>query len=118
MSTRAIIGLTALTGCVSAVEHHAADDAVTVGVLLPFTGERASLGPRVEPALLMARDAINDAGGIAGHPLELAVRDTHSDVELGSVAARELLDDGVVALLGPEEADLASRIAGDVAAHG
>ena len=87
------------------------DDALKVGALLPFTGSLGASGDNVERGLLLAVEAINEAGGIDGRPLQLVARDTHSDVERGLDAARELLDgEDVRGLIGPEDAELATAL--------
>jgi len=88
--------------------------AVEVAALLPFTGDGAASGGNLEKALLMARDRINEAGGVAGRPLALVSRDTHSDVSRGLVATQQLLSDNkVLAILGPESENLAKLMVPD-----
>lgn len=112
------LGPVLLGACISEPDTQIPADSIVFGALLPFTGERAALGANVENALLMAVDDINDAGGIAGRPIALVVRDTHSEVRRGLDAAEELLAADVVALLGPEEVDLQVEILPRLAAAG
>lgn len=115
--TRTSLGLlfACASGCVLPSDPEGvASDAIDIGGLLPFTGEAASTGTNIERALIMAIDEINAAGGIGGHPLALRSRDTHSDTARGLDAARELFDEGIVGLIGPEEEDLASRLVREV----
>ena len=44
---------------------------------------------------------VNCSGGVNGQPLELVVRDLSGDPETTALAATELIDEGVVAMLGP-----------------
>jgi branched-chain amino acid transport system substrate-binding protein len=44
---------------------------------------------------------LNDAGGIAGHPIRLVTKDMKSDPALGSTVTQELLDEGAAVILGP-----------------
>lgn len=83
---------------------------IPIGALLPFTGEGAANGANIERAVLMATDAFNDAGGIGGKNVALHTRDSHTDTKEGLDEARELFDEKIVGLIGPEEEDLASRL--------
>jgi neutral amino acid transport system substrate-binding protein len=93
-------------------------DAIKIGALLPFTGDIAAEGANIERAILAVFDQVNEVGGIAGRPLWLVSRDTHSDLERGFDAARELLDEGVVAILGPQDEEMGKQLAPVVAAQG
>jgi ABC-type branched-subunit amino acid transport system substrate-binding protein len=94
-------------GCVSS-DTGAAADGLAVGVLLPFTGDNAATGPHLEQAIVLAAEQIAAAGGVAGRPLRLATRDTHSLRGRGLDAARELLgDEEVLAIVGPDNETLA-----------
>jgi branched-chain amino acid transport system substrate-binding protein len=84
---------------------------IKVGALLPFTGELAAYGAAYERALILAVETVNDAGGVAGHKVRLVARDTHSETERGVASGRELLDMGVVNLIGPEEPEVTLRMA-------
>jgi ABC-type branched-subunit amino acid transport system substrate-binding protein len=91
------------------------EDALKIGALLPFTGDIASEGANIERAILQVIDQVNQAGGIAGRPLWLVSRDTHSDLRRGFDAAQELMDDGVVAILGPQDEEMGKQLAPVVA---
>jgi neutral amino acid transport system substrate-binding protein len=86
-------------------------NALLVGALLPYTGSQSTSGANLERALLLAAEQVNAAGGVAGRPIRIVARDTRSDPEHGYRAAIELLDEGVQALIGPEEEGLAQRLA-------
>jgi len=88
---------------------HSSD--IAVGTLLPFTGELASYGAAYERALILATEQVNRAGGIAGRKVHLVAKDTHSDTERGLESARDLLELGVVNVIGPEEPEIALRMA-------
>jgi ABC-type branched-subunit amino acid transport system substrate-binding protein len=78
--------------------------------LLPYTGEEGSSGANYERGVLMAVDAVNAAGGLYGHPLRIVYADTHSDLERGLRGANELLAQDVVAIVGPEDDELAAQL--------
>jgi branched-chain amino acid transport system substrate-binding protein len=81
-----------------------------VGGVLPFTGDSATSGANLEHALFFAAEAVNRAGGIAGRPMSVTTRDTHSDLTLGLGAASALLKDGATTLIGTESEDLTKVI--------
>lgn len=79
------------------------DQAIPLGVLLPFTGEYSWVGDNVmEVAQLIVEEDLNAAGGIDGRPVELVQGDTEGTVDSGVLAAQKLANtDQVVAFLGP-----------------
>jgi neutral amino acid transport system substrate-binding protein len=93
-------------------------DAIRIGALLPFTGDISAGGANIERAILDVIDRVNDQGGIAGRPLALLSRDTHSELKRGYDAARELLDEDVVAILGPQDEEMGKQLAPVAAAAG
>ena len=77
---------------------------ITIGALLPFTGERAESGAAIQQALILAGERINAAGGISGRPLHIDVRDTRSTLTTGVEEGEALLARAdVMGLVGPEE---------------
>ena len=74
--------------------------AFVLGYAGGFTGY---LAPYDQPSLKgvrLAVDEINGAGGIGGTmPIELVVKDTRTDTAQASIAAQELVDDGVHAMI-------------------
>lgn len=104
--------------CVQPVEGPG-EDAVLVGALLPFTGDIAASGTNLERAIRMAVEQVDDAGGLAGRPLALRAIDTHSELKRGLRAADTLLEDPrVLALVGPENEDLAGQLVSRLLANG
>src|SRR5690606_20701849 len=81
-----------------------------VGLLLPFTGASAATATNFEKAVLMAAERVNEAGGIQGKSLRIVARDTHSEVERSIDSAEELIDEGAVAIIGPESPEIAEAI--------
>jgi branched-chain amino acid transport system substrate-binding protein len=95
-----------------------ADDAVTVGLLLPFTGASSATASNFERAVLYAADRINDGGGVHGRRVRIVSGDTHSDVERSRASTDALIAAGAVVVIGPESSDIATAIAPTLAAHG
>lgn len=77
---------------------------VRIGYILPVTGPLAFDAQLNLNGILLAVDEINAAGGIkslGGAALTLLPGDTQAKVELGNSEATRLIDQGVVALIGP-----------------
>ncbi len=74
---------------------------VTVGVLLPYTGEASALSANLEKGSLLAVAEMNRAGGAGGLPIEIVFGNTFSDAERTSDQARALVDRGAVLVIGP-----------------
>ncbi|MFD5417184.1 ABC transporter substrate-binding protein [Streptomyces sp. NPDC127069] len=74
---------------------------VRIGALAPLTRPGwTEAGRHLVAGLRLAADEVNAAGGIAGRPLELAVRDTAADPRRAAAAVDELAGLGVAALAG------------------
>ena len=77
------------------------ESAVRIGALVPLTRPGwVEAGRHLLAGLELAVREVNDAGGIAGRPLELVVRDTAADPQRATAAVNELARLGVVALAG------------------
>jgi branched-chain amino acid transport system substrate-binding protein len=77
---------------------------VKVGYILPVTGPLAFEAALALNGLLLAVDEINGTGGIkslGGAKIALLPGDTQNKVELGNSEAARLIDQGIVALVGP-----------------
>lgn len=72
-----------------------------VGVMLPLTGDAASVGEPTRGVMVMAAEEINAAGGINGAKLELIIEDSKCNGKDGANAAQKLINvDKVAAILG------------------
>jgi branched-chain amino acid transport system substrate-binding protein len=65
-------------------------DPLKIGVTMPLTGSQAGYGTDFVVGMRQSLKDINDAGGIAGRPLELVVIDTQADPALGINAMNRL----------------------------
>src|SRR5215472_12777497 len=84
---------------------------VQIGALVPLTRPGwVEAGQHLLAGLELAVREVNDAGGIAGRPLELLVRDTAADPQRAAAAVDELARLGVAALAG-EYHSVAARAA-------
>jgi branched-chain amino acid transport system substrate-binding protein len=100
------------SGILSCSNSNADDDsnAITIGLLLPFTGVSSGTSANFERAAIFASDRINAAGGIQGKRLRLISADTHSSVKRSAESAARLINDGAVAIIGVESADIAAQL--------
>ncbi|MGW1373264.1 ABC transporter substrate-binding protein [Streptomyces sp. NPDC002446] len=74
---------------------------VQIGALVPLTRPGwVEAGQHLLAGLELAVSDVNEAGGIAGRPLELVVRDTAADPQRATAAVEELARLGVAALAG------------------
>jgi ABC-type branched-subunit amino acid transport system substrate-binding protein len=90
---------------------------VRIGVLYPESGGLASLGPAWADATRLAAEQVNAGGGVyGGRPLELILKDSATDPQAAASGAQELVDEGVIGIVGPatsSEAAAAITIAQD-----
>lgn len=83
-----------------------AEDKVRIGFTAGLTGYLAFFDGMVRNGAEMAVDEINAAGGVAGRwPVELLVRDMRSEAAASAIATRELLAEGIQALITPCDVD-------------
>jgi branched-chain amino acid transport system substrate-binding protein len=77
-------------------------EAIKVGVIYSATGVAAAPSKELVATLKLELQALNEAGGIDGRPIEFVMADDGSDAQKGVVAATKLIqDDKVTAILGP-----------------
>ena len=115
-----LAGLASLASasCAPAEPSHPAD-AVVIGAILPFSGRESAIGGNLEKAMLLAIEDLNAAGGLDGRPFDIASRDSHSSTERGFDPLFDLLHtepEPVRYVVGPEENDLALKIASEMRA--
>lgn len=72
---------------------------IKIGVLLPLTGDVATIGENMKIALEIARDEINQAGGINGRPLELIFEDGQCDAKVAVNAGNKLINIDKVSII-------------------
>jgi ABC-type branched-subunit amino acid transport system substrate-binding protein len=58
----------------------------------------------------MAAERVNEAGGVQGKLIRVVARDTHSEVARSRKSVKELIDEGAVAVIGPESPEIADAI--------
>ena len=77
-----------------------AADAAKLGVLLPLSGPLASLGNDVMRGFELAKQLVNEDGGVFGQPAELVVVDVPSSTEATSQATRLITTNNVKVIMG------------------
>jgi branched-chain amino acid transport system substrate-binding protein len=86
-----------LTGCDNI------PDTIRIGVAQPLTGDQAALGQDLLNGVKLAVDELNKEGFIVkGKPvlIEIVAVDDRADAETGKAVAKQLVDAGVVAVIG------------------
>jgi branched-chain amino acid transport system substrate-binding protein len=79
-----------------------AAEPIRVGAIVSATGPASFLGEPERNTLLARAQAVNDAGGLLGRPLEVVILDDETDVNKAVLAADRLLKmENVVAVIGP-----------------
>lgn len=100
----ALIGpMLALSGCflvpLSVLEADG-QDVIKIGVVASSSGTDAGTGESVENGAQLAVEQINRAGGILGKKVVLVKKDDQSDPDKAASKAAQLIDQGVVAIVG------------------
>lgn len=80
----------ALAGAVAAIGPAAAQD-VKIGAAMPLTGDLAAFGESDAKGVELAVKEINEAGGVLGKKLGLAIADTRTSPQAGVDAAKKLV---------------------------
>ncbi len=73
---------------------------VKIGLSTTLTGPYSTTGTHFRNGAMLAVEELNNAGGINGHPVELIIRDDKANPEVALKVDQELIDEGVVAILG------------------
>jgi branched-chain amino acid transport system substrate-binding protein len=99
---RAAVGV--IAGVVLAAPAIAADP-VVFGLVMPVSGWFAPIDAATVKGAKLAVDDVNAAGGIMGHPLQIAEFDTKSEPPLGADGAVDVIARGAKAILVPSDFD-------------
>ncbi len=65
---------------------------ITVGTVMPVSGDLSTLGPAAQSSMSLAFDLINEAGGVNGSQIEVFHRDSGTNATLGADAASGLVN--------------------------
>ncbi|HQR29262.1 MAG TPA: ABC transporter substrate-binding protein [Anaeromyxobacteraceae bacterium] len=83
---------------------------IRVGGLFGLSGRNFDLGVSGRDGATLAVEDVNAAGGVSGRRLELVVRDDAQDPDTARRAIRELVDSGVVVVVGPMTSGMAEAV--------
>ncbi len=85
---------------------------VRVGLVVSLQGNLATLGEGWKNAALLVEQEVNAAGGpLPGRRLEMVIADDQTNSEVGGRVGRELLDDGVIAIIGAGASSVTKAVA-------
>ncbi|WMX43751.1 ABC transporter substrate-binding protein [Streptomyces roseicoloratus] len=100
-------------------DHRPDEPAIRIGALVPLSPPGwVEAGRHLLAGLELAVGEVNEAGGTAGRPIELVVRDTAADPGRAAAAVDELAGLGVAALAGEYHSVVARTAAARADAHG
>ncbi len=91
---------------------------IKVGFSACLTGLKSDLGVNAMYSVQLALDKVNAEGGIRGRKLELVIRDDKADPDAALECDKELLEEGVVAIIGHMESGTISKSLGWATEHG
>jgi branched-chain amino acid transport system substrate-binding protein len=83
---------------------------VKIGFVGSFSGDNAGNGDTVLKAVNMALNQINTVGVLGGRKLQIIQADDKSDPDTGAAVALDLINQGAVALIGPNSSGIAEKI--------
>ena len=86
----ALLALSTMAIGLPSVQAQAAGSKLVIGVVAPFTGVDAALGPKYQVACLAATQVINKSGGILGHQISCKTVDTRGDPADAVPAVRQM----------------------------
>ncbi|HEY1101652.1 MAG TPA: ABC transporter substrate-binding protein [Myxococcota bacterium] len=106
-----VVVVSVCSGC--GPERPAALEPVKIGTIGSTSGALATFGSALQDAIVLASENVNAAGGIFdGRPLELVIVDSTSDAAVAREKANELVEQGVVAIVGPETSGQSEQVLG------
>lgn len=94
LSVATVVALPLLMGCSTAAD---TSESIKIGALFPVSGRMALLGQESWRGVEIATDLRNEAGGVAGKPIEMVFADV-PDVNAATSEARRLASDPSVSL--------------------
>jgi branched-chain amino acid transport system substrate-binding protein len=83
---------------------------ITVGFEGGISGRGADLGISARDAVQLAVELRNQGGGVAGHKVRLVIKDDEQRAAVAERVARELVDEGAVAIVGPITSTMAKAV--------
>ncbi len=84
---------------------------ILIGFVGTLSGHNATIGTNCRDATLFAIENLNKAGGIDGRQVKLLIQDIRNDAGTGKKAVQKLIDQRVVAIIGPMFSSMAVALA-------
>lgn len=100
MSRKLIVSILATLVVALAASSALAADPIVIGVQAPITGQYANEGQGIEKGVKLIAKQINDQGGLLGHTIEVKTCDDAGQASQAAICARQLVNDGVLAVIG------------------
>jgi len=97
-----------ISGCTKKAEQQ---EYITIGALLPLTGEGSDEGLRALNGLQLAKEEINKSGGVLGKILDIIVLNDRGDEEYIVQQYNALKERGVVAIIGSSYSSVTMALA-------
>jgi len=90
------------------------NETVKIGVLQSLTGGLMERGIKRVEAIELAVEEINNYSGVFDREIELIIKDTETNADVAVVKAGELIDEGVVAIIGANASSATIAVANGV----
>ena len=97
------LGIAVLLGC-------ELPEPIRIGFVGGTSGRVADLGIAGRDAVLLAVELRNQSGGVAGRKVKLLIKDDQQSPEVARRAVRDLIEQGVVAIVGPMTSAMAIAV--------
>ncbi len=86
------------------------NEPIKIGMVAGLSGRMSQLGVSARNAVLVAVEKANEEGGIHGRKIELIIKDNQGDPEICGRVIQELIDQGVVGIIGPLMSKMADTV--------
>jgi len=93
-------------------------DDIVIGLSVEDTGPNATVQAASGEGMRAAAEAINDAGGIDGAKIKIVERDSGGDAAKVILNVQEMIDEGAVAIIGPQTGGACQAVAPTLAKAG
>ncbi|GAA4851914.1 ABC transporter substrate-binding protein [Algivirga pacifica] len=90
------------------------EDAIVIGLCVPLSGQNSIAGLVTRKAVTLAIEEINAKGGVLNRPLALLPLDSEGNRALAVSNASQMIDTGVVAIIGAVSSSVTTEIASQV----
>lgn len=83
------------------------NEPVKIGFTAALSGRFSDSEVKARNGVRVAADQLNENGGILGRKVEIIVKDNKNDTSLNKQVISELIDEGVIAIIGPLRSNMA-----------